>query len=87
MRNCNDEFILIIYIGRRKMADFEHQELEIGLEFRHSSFAKRNNFSKGSSEPNKYAQVIRMQGQQPHEFFDSNYLFNISIVLIKNSTI
>ena len=50
------------------MADFERRELEIGLEFGHISFDKRKNFSEGSSEPKKYAQVIRVQGQQPHEF-------------------
>ena len=53
MRNRNNEFISIIYIAPRKMADFE-----IGLEFRHLSFDKRKNFSIGSSEPKKYAQVI-----------------------------
>ena len=37
------------------MADFECWELEIGLEFMHWSFAKRNNFSEGSSE------LIRVQ--------------------------
>ena len=51
MRNHNNEFILIICIAQRKMADFEHQELEIRLEFGRLSFAKRNNFSEGSSEP------------------------------------
>ena len=51
MRNRNNEFILIIYIARRKMANFECWELEVGLEFGRSSFAKRNNFSEGSSEP------------------------------------
>ena len=54
------------------MADFEHRELEIGLEFGRLSFT---NFSKGSSEPKKGAQVIRVRGRQPHEFFNSNYLF------------
>ena len=39
------------------------------------SFAERNNFSEGSSEPKKDAQVIQVRGQQPHEFFNSNYLF------------
>ena len=58
MRNHNNEFILIIYIAQRKMADFECQELEIGLEFGRLSFAKHNNFSEGSSVPKKYAQVI-----------------------------
>ena len=58
MRNRNNEFILIIYIAQRRMADFECRELEIGLEFGRSSFAKRNNCSEGSSEHRKYAQVI-----------------------------
>ena len=62
MRNRNNEFILIIYIARRKMADFERRELENGLEFRRLSFTKLNNFSEGSSEPKKYAQVIRVRG-------------------------
>ena len=53
MRNRNNEFILITYIAQRKMAVFEHQELEIGLKFGCLSFAKHNNFSAGSSEPNK----------------------------------
>ena len=38
MRNRNNEFILIIYMVPRKMADFERRELEIGLEFGHLSF-------------------------------------------------
>ena len=50
------------------MADFECQQLEIGLEFVRWSFAERNNFSEGSSETKKDAQVIRVQGRQPHEF-------------------
>ena len=58
MHNHNNEFILITYIVRRKMADFERCELEIGLEFGHLSFDKRKNFSEGSFEPKKYAQVI-----------------------------
>ena len=59
MRNHNNEFILIIYyIARIKVADFKGRELEIGLEFGHISFDKRKNFSEGSSEPKKYAQVI-----------------------------
>ena len=56
--NRNNEFILIIYIVQRKMADFEGRELEMGLEFGRLSFPKRNNFSEGSSGPKKYAQVI-----------------------------
>ena len=62
MRNHNNEFILIIYITRIKMADFECRELEIGLEFGHISFDKCKNFSEGSFEPKKYAQVIRVRG-------------------------
>ena len=53
MCNCNNEFILIIYIAQIKMADFECRELEIGLEFGHISFDKRKNFSEGFSEPKK----------------------------------
>ena len=44
------------------MADFERWQLEIGLEFVRWSFAERNNFSEGSSEPKKDAQVIRGDG-------------------------
>ena len=32
------------------MADFEHWQLEIWLEFVHRSFDRHNNFSEGSSE-------------------------------------
>ena len=62
MRNRNNEFILIIYIAPRKMADFKRRKFEIGLEFGHLSSDKRKNFSEGSSEPKKYAQVIRVRG-------------------------
>ena len=44
------------------MADFERRQLEIGLEFVRGSFAERNNFSKGSFKPKKYAQVFRVRG-------------------------
>ena len=44
------------------MADFERRQFEIGLEFLRCSFAERNNFNEGSSEPKKYAQVIRVRG-------------------------
>ena len=44
------------------MADFERGQFEIGLEFMRWSFIKRNNFSKGSSEPKKDAQVIWVRG-------------------------
>ena len=75
MHNRNNEFILIIYIVRRKMANFRRRDLKIGLEFGRSTFAKLNNSSKGSSEPKKYTQVIRVRGWQPHEFLNLNYLF------------
>ena len=75
MHNRNNEFILIVYIARIKMADFERRELEIGLEFRHISFDKRKNFSEGSSEPKKYALVIRVRGAAVPRVFNSNYLF------------
>ena len=45
-----------------KMADFERRQFEIGLKFMRCSFAKRNNFSEGSSELEKDAQVIRVRG-------------------------
>ena len=63
MHNRHNEFVLIIYIAQRKMADFEHRELKIRLEFRRLSFAKRNNFSKGPSEPKKCVQEIRVRGR------------------------
>ena len=44
------------------MADFEYWQLEIGLELVHWSFAERKNFSEGSYEPKKDAQVIRVRG-------------------------
>ena len=44
------------------MADFECRQLEIGLELVRCSFGERNNFSEGSSEPKKDAQVIRVRG-------------------------
>ena len=44
------------------MADFERQQLEIELEFVRWSFAECNNFSKGSSETKKDAQVIQVRG-------------------------
>ena len=44
------------------MADFERQQLEIGLGFVRRSFAERNNFSEGSSESKAEVQVIRVRG-------------------------
>ena len=40
------------------MANLECRKLEIGLEFVRWSSDKSNNFSEGSSEPTKDAQVI-----------------------------
>ena len=57
------------------MADFECRELEIGLEFRHLSFDKCKNFSEGSFEPKKCAQVIRVRGVAAPLIFNSNYSF------------
>ena len=70
MRKRYNEFILIIYIAPRKMADFERRKLEIGLEFGHLSFDKRINFSKGSSGPKIYVQKSNSSagGRQPHGF-------------------
>ena len=45
-----------------KMADFELRQFEIGLKFLHCSFAECNNFSEGSSELKRDAQVIRVRG-------------------------
>ena len=44
------------------MADFECQQLEIGLEFVRWSFTECNNFSEDSSETKKDSQVIRVRG-------------------------
>ena len=57
----------LIYVARKRMADFEHLQLEIGLEFVCWSFTEHYNFSKGSSEPKEDAQVIRVWGRLPHE--------------------
>ena len=51
------------------MADFERRQFEIGLEFLRWSFDERNNFSEGSSEPKKYAQVIRVRGAAAPQVF------------------
>ena len=51
------------------MADFEHQQLEIGLEFMPRSSDNRNNFSEGFSESMKDVQVIRVWvGTNPMSF-------------------
>ena len=42
------------------MADFKRRQFEVGLEFMRRSSAERNKFSDGSSEPTKYARVIRV---------------------------
>ena len=55
MRNRNNEFILIFYIVKK---DGRFRTLRIGR----LSFAKRDDFSEGSSEPKKDVQVIRVQG-------------------------
>ena len=58
------------------------RQLEIGLEFMRASFDERNNFRKGSSEPTKDAQVIRVRvAAAPRVFFNSNYLFSTLIGL------
>ena len=44
------------------MANFECRQLEVGLEFMRWSLSERNNFSKGSYEPKKGAQVIPSAG-------------------------
>ena len=62
MCNRNNEFILYFILRDEKIADFECWQFEIGLEFMHWSFAERDNFSEGSSEPTKDAQVIWVRG-------------------------
>ena len=56
------------------MADFERRQLEIGLEFVRLSFAVRNNFSEGSSEYKKDAQVIRVWGAAAPRVFELELL-------------
>ena len=51
------------------MANFEHRQLEIGLEFVYWSFAEHNNFSEGSSGTKKDAQVIRLRGAAASRVF------------------
>ena len=51
------------------MADLKRWQIEIQLEFMCWSSAERNNFSEGSSQSKKDAQVIRVWEWQPHEFF------------------
>ena len=60
------------------MADFECRQFEIRLEFVRWSFAERNNFSKGSSELKKNAQVIQVWGGSPTSFFYSNCFWIVS---------
>ena len=67
------------------MADFERWQFEIGLEFVLWSFAECNNFSEGSSKPEKDTQVIRVWGRQPHEFFNSNYLFDLKLLYLEEN--
>ena len=64
------------------MTDFEYRQFKIGLEFMRCSSNERNIFSEGSSEPKKDVQVIRVRGWQPHEFFNSNYLFISTSVMV-----
>ena len=61
------------------MADFERRQLGIGLEFMRWNFAERNNSSEGSSETKKDAQVIRVWGQQPHEFLGAVASFPLPV--------
>ena len=51
------------------MADFERQQLEIPLEFVRWSSDERDNFSEGSSEPKKDAQVIWVRGAAAPRIF------------------
>ena len=69
------------------MADFERRQLEIGLEFVRWSFPERNNFSEGSSEPIKDAQVIRVRGGgSPTSFWTRITCFLLlSLIIFMNS--
>ena len=60
------------------MADFERRQFEFGLEFVRRSFAKRDNFSEASSEPKKYAQVIRVWGAAAPRVFELGLLVCLS---------
>ena len=51
------------------MADFERRQLEILLEFVRWSSDERDNFSEGSSEPKKDAQVIQVRGAAAPQVF------------------
>ena len=50
------------------MANFECQQLEIGLEYAQWSFVQRNIFCEGSSEPKKDAQVDQVWVAAPRVF-------------------
>ena len=71
------------------MADFEHRQLEIGLEFVCLSFPECNNFSKGSSEPNKDTQVIRVRGAAAPRVLELELLVLVLLyfISIKNNVI
>ena len=69
------------------MADFERRQLEIPLEFVRWSSDECDNFSEGSSEPKKDAQVIRVRGAAaPRVFFNSNYLFLLVFAMLTTYT-
>ena len=51
------------------MADFERRQLKIQLEFVCGSSDERNNFSEGSPEPKKGAQVIQVRGSAAPRVF------------------
>ena len=63
------------------MADFEHRQLEFGLEFVRWSSDERNNFSEGSSKPKKDVQVIRVRGAAAPRVFELELLVYLKLLL------
>ena len=61
----------------KKMANFECRRFEIGLVSVRWSFAECNNFSEGSSEPTKDAQVIRVWGVAAPRVFQLKLLVTV----------
>ena len=72
-RNRNNEFILEFILCENKMAAFECQQSEIGLQLVHWSSDKRNNFREGSSEPTRRLSNSSAEGDSP-QVLNSNYL-------------
>ena len=52
----------------KKVADFKTPGIEIGLELECNCFIENNTFSRGSSNPQRDARVIKVLGQHPMSF-------------------